>query len=629
MCGIIGGYNSYFDKKTPLILSHRGPDDIGHYVDDRLFLGHTRLSIQDPSAAGHQPLKSGDGNYVIVYNGEIYNVNELRDELVADENIIFHGRSDTEVLLNLYIKYGLDFLSRLNGIFAFAIWNKNSNELLVARDGLGIKPLYYTKEDNRFLFSSEIKALLLDPGVSRTINNKALLSHLVYLWSPSPDTMLSEVKKLEPGNSLLVRDGKIVKKWRFYNLPYIKKPVRISESDAIEKTRKLLSQAVHRQMISDVPVGAFLSGGIDSSAIVALAKCNTIEQRLQTFTIDTSALCEQKNTADSDLHYAQQVAKHLDVDLNVVQVLPEDFNNLENVIYHLDEPQADPAALNTMLISQLARNKGIKVLLSGAGGDDVFSGYRRHFALLQEKYWTWLPQPVRYLMSHVIQYLPTPNTTMRRVKKALQYADLDLERRLVSYFYWINPEIISDTLAPAIKFQLQDYDVGSPLVHTLSDLPAEVEPLNRMLYLEGKHFLADHNLNYTDKMGMAAGVEIRVPFLDTDLISFAASLPVHFKQRRSAGKWVLKKAMEGILPNEIINRPKTGFGLPMRFLIQNQLKEMIDEILSPISVRNRGLFDYEGLQRLRKLDEAGSVDASYIVFSMLCIEIWCRKFIDR
>ena len=628
MCGIVGGYGCVGNQRLTSILNHRGPDDTGHFVDGTVFLGHTRLSIQDLSSAGHQPLKASDESVIIVYNGEIYNTDELRADLAAD-GFIFRGHSDTEIILNLYLKLGVKLLDRLNGIFAFAIWDRRTSELFLARDGLGVKPLYYTNENSTFMFASELKALLVDPAVSRSINTRSVVSHLTYLWSPCPDTMLEGVNKLEPGHAMIVHEGTITRKWRFYDLPYLPALAHITEDDAIDQTRRLISQAVQRQMISDVPLGAFLSGGLDSSAIVAFARQHFPDQKLQTFSIDLQGMGAGSEGLVDDLPYARRVADHLGVELNVITVGPEIIKDLERMIYHLDEPQADPAPLNVLKISKFAREQGIKVLLSGAGGDDIFTGYRRHYALMQERYWSWLPHPFRSMLSTTAQCPPVSNHVLRRISKAFQYAGLDNDRRLISYFYWLNPELVHDVLAPGILSKMADYDVASPMLRTLAELPDGVHPLNKMLYLEAKHFLADHNLNYTDKMGMAEGVEVRVPLLDPDLVAFAASLPVDYKQRGRTGKWIFKKAMEGILPKDVIYRPKTGFAAPLRYWLRNELKELVDDVLSEDSLLKRGLLDPAGVQRLRKLDAEGKVDAAYPIFSMVCMELWCRIFIDQ
>lgn len=520
-------------------------------------------------------------------------------------------------------------LSKLNGIFAFAIWDKQKDELFIARDGLGVKPFYYTISPDGFMFASEIKALLVNKNIERSLNSRAVASHLTYLWSPSPDTMLNGVYKLEPGHAIVVRNSEVKKKWCFYDQQYNEHLHYISERDAIKQCRDLVSQSVQRQLLSDVPLGAFLSGGLDSSAIVAFAKKNKIDQEFQAFTIDLQNLGAKSEGTIDDLPYARKAADFLGVDLKVIKVGSEITCDLEKMIYYLDEPQADPAALNVLHISKLAQENGIKVMLSGAGGDDIFTGYRRHYALLQERYWSWMPSNIRSMLGRGAQSLTNSNHTTRRLSKAFQYAGYEHTRRLASYFYWLNPEFLHDVLSPNLNAELSGYDVSSPILATLERLQGDTHPLNQLLYLESKHFLADHNLNYTDKMGMAEGVEIRVPLLDPDLVAFAAGLPVHYKQRGRTGKWIFKKAMEGILPNDIIYRPKTGFGAPLRYWLRNELKELVDDVLSVDSLKKRNLFDPAGVQKLRKMDAEGKVDAAYPIFSMVCMEIWCRIFLDR
>ncbi|HBY55629.1 MAG TPA: asparagine synthetase B, partial [Coxiellaceae bacterium] len=340
----------------------------------------------------------------------------------------------------------------------------------------------------------------------------------------------------------------------------------------------------------------------------------------------------KKDTQDGfvdDLPYAKKVAKFLDVDLNVVSVGPDIINSLEKMIYHLDEPQGDPASLNVLLISQLAKEQGMKVLLSGAGGDDIFTGYRRHYAITQERYWKWLPKAMRLGLQSLSRQLSQQYVFTRRLSKAFKYAGLDGNERLASYFYWLEPEWLKKILSHEILEKLSSFNPAQPLLSTLGNLNDETSILDKMLYLEGKHFLADHNLNYTDKMGMAAGVEIRVPLLDLDLVEFAANLPDHYKQRGHEGKWIFKKAMEGVLPNDVIYRPKTGFGAPLRYWLKNELKELVGDMLSTANLKKRGLFNPMGVQELISQDRQGIVDAAYPIFAILCVEMWCQIFMDR
>ena len=632
MCGI-AGFLGVFDEdllhRMSLAMAHRGPDDDGYWVApaDGVGLSTRRLSIIDLSPTGHQPMVDASSRAVISYNGEIFNYRELRRELAAS-GFAFKGDSDTEVLLNLYLRDGVKMLDRLNGMFAFAIWDMESRTMFIARDGVGVKPLYYAESPKGFLFGSEMKSLLQDPGVPREIDPVAVQHYLAYIYCPAPRTMLRGVRKLEPGHAMIVRDGRIQKTWQYYDLPYDDTQSTMSEEDAISCVRETVSRAVERQMVGDVPVGAFLSGGLDSSAVVAFASRFTQKSKLQCFTIGFRDDAFRREGFAEDLPFAREVADALDVDLHIIEVGAEMSGQLEKMIYHLDEPQADPAALNVMFISQMARERGIKVLLSGAGGDDIFTGYRRHRAVMAERYWSWLPHAARGAIAWSAGKVPPLTPSLRRVGKALQYAHLDGDERLAGYFLWGTPHILDGLYGPWIRERLAGAPESQPFIETLAAIPAHTHPLQRMLYLEGKHFLPDHNLNYTDKMSMACGVEVRVPLLDPDLVALAASLPPKYKQRGGVSKWVLKKAMEPLLPSSVINRPKTGFGAPIRRWMSHELRPLVDDLLSKEALSRRGLFDPAGVRDLVALDRAGTVDGSYTVFSLTCIELWCRQFLD-
>ena len=304
-------------------------------------------------------------------------------------------------------------------------------------------------------------------------------------------------------------------------------------------------------------------------------------------------------------------------------------SKVEEMIYFLDEPQADPAPINALFISRLAREKGIKVLLSGAGGDDIFSGYRRHYALSQERYWSWMARPARQGLSSIALSMPTTVPALRRIRKAFEYADADQDERIASYFFWIDPALVHQLLAPELRCQLSPDAIAAPFMPESMRLPKNTSRLDRMLYLDGKYFLVDHNLNYTDKMSMATGVEVRVPLLDPDLIALAARLPDDVKQKGSIGKWVFKRAMEPFLPLDIIYRPKAGFGAPLRSWMRNQLRPLVEDVLSPSALRNRGLFDSLAVADLIEADRSGRIDAAYPIFALVCIEMWCRLFLDR
>jgi asparagine synthase (glutamine-hydrolysing) len=631
MCGILG-FSGVCD---PAVLSaglhtiaHRGPDDSGEFVDAAagIGLGHVRLSILDLSPLGHQPMVGADGAVVLVYNGEIYNFRELRAELEA-KGFNFRGHSDTEVLLNLYLAEGEAMLTRLNGIFVFAVWDGRKKSLLIARDALGVKPLYYAALDGRFAFASEIKALLQLVPETRELDVAALHRYLSFLWCPGEGTPLKSVRKLLPGEAMWVRAGQIERRWMWYQLPVFRDiAADLDEKAALQGTVAHLRQAVQRQMVADVPVGAFLSGGLDSSAVVAFAR--ELNPDIHCFTIESAG--GQEAGVIDDLPYARKVAQHLGVPLEVVRIDADRMaGDLERMVAQLDEPLADPAPLNVLYISQLARDQGIKVLLAGTGGDDLFTGYRRHWAVQAERYWDWLPHQIRSGLAQMSTGLDQHRAWSRRLGKLFSGAELEGDERLVNYFRWAKEADLLALYTPEARRALGDELAATPMLEFLNPLPDSVAPLERMLALEQRFFLADHNLTYTDRMSMAVGVEVRVPFLDLDLVEFAARIPVGLKQRGSEGKWVLKKTMEPYLPHEVIYRPKSGFGAPLRRWMRHDLRELLGDLLSIDSLKRRGLFDPDAVQRLIAANDSGKVDASYTLLSLLCIEIWCRRFLDH
>jgi asparagine synthase (glutamine-hydrolysing) len=632
MCGIAGFSGSYDQallERMSVAMAHRGPDDSGLFVDQERAVGlaHRRLSIIDVSERGHQPMWDSTRTVAIVYNGEIYNFAELRRQLIED-GYTFRSQSDTEVILNLYLRDGDKMLEGLNGIYAFALWDTRTDSLLVARDGFGVKPLYYAQTKLGVVFASELKSLLQDPTIDRAIDTRSVRDHLIYLWCPSPRTMLRSVKKLPPGHAMRVRRGEVVRQWQFYDLPYDQELVDWPAGDAVVQVRKYLTRAVERQLVSDVPLGAFLSGGLDSSSIVALAQRKLSGQRLQCFTIGFKGKEARAEGMERDLHYARRVSDHLGVDLSTVWVGSEMVDELPGMIFHLDEPQADPAPINALFISRLAREHGVKVLLSGAGGDDVFTGYRRHYAHQLERYWAWLPLSARTELRKLSERMPPTSQWSRRFSKAFRYADLDGDARIESYFHWIPPSVIDSVFSAATRADL-DGERSTLVGEALAKLPSSVLSLNRMLHLEGRFFLADHNLNYVDKVSMASGVEVRVPLIDRELVSLAARLPLRFKQRGRIGKWVLREAMKPYLPRDVLYRKKAGFGAPLRHWLRDDLRPLVDDVLSERSLRDRGIFDPAGVRRLIALNDERKLDATYPIFGMICIELWCRMFIDR
>lgn len=655
MCGIVGVQGDFpagLLKRMTDCVAHRGPDGEGAQWLDvpneaRTGLGHRRLAIIDLSAAGCQPMvlrppgADADSCLTLVFNGEIYNYRELRCELAAAGHR-FTTQTDSEVLLHLYERDGLDALNRLNGIFAFAIHDArilgrpagvDRGALFLARDQAGVKPLYYTSAPEGFLFASEIKALLCHQGISREIDALALHQMLAYLWTPAPRTMLRAVRKLEPGCAMLVHRRGVVRHWRYYRLPYDGRRDLRSRADIAKELSVRVEQAVRRQLVADVPVGAFLSGGLDSSAVVAMMRRVQPDQRIQCFCIGFGDDADSEGNPP-DLPYARRVAAHLNVDLEEIRIGADSINRLDEMVALLDEPQADPAPINALFIAERARAMGIPVLLSGAGGDDIFSGYRRHRALRLERWWAWLPKSARSaIQSMAVRAAMGGGRSQggvfgRRLAKMFAHAGEDAERRLISYFWW-SPEALRRRLySEEFADQIGTADAAEPLSASLAEIPFESDALQRMLFLETRHFLADHNLNYTDRAGMAAGVEVRVPLLDLDLIDFAATIPAAMKQTGSVGKSIFKEAMLGVLPRDVVYRPKSGFGAPLRHWLRHELRMTVEDTLDPAALRRRGFFHPERVRALVDADLKGRIDGSYTIFALMCFELWCRRFID-
>ncbi|MEP7245912.1 MAG: asparagine synthase (glutamine-hydrolyzing) [Gammaproteobacteria bacterium] len=656
MCGIVG-FQGEFEpellQRMTNAVAHRGPDGEGLAMLSvagaaPVGLGHRRLAIIDLSTAGHQPMTvlpdAGGGmrtGLTLTYNGEIYNFRELRSELETQGHR-FVTATDSEVLLHLYERDGLRMVDQLNGIFAFAIHDARADgrpegvergALFLARDRLGVKPLYYAETATGLLFASEIKALICCKELSRAIDPVALHQMLAYLWTPAPRTMLAGVRKLEPGAALVVAGGRVRRHWRYYTIPY--EGVRDTRSAAMlaEELSERVSTAVRRQLVADVPVGAFLSGGLDSSAVVAMMRRALPDSPITCFSIGFQG-DEAVEGNPADLPYARQVAQHLRVDLHEIHMQPEAIDRLEEMVSLLDEPQADPAPLNALMIAERSRAMGIPVLLSGAGGDDLLSGYRRHWALAFERNWSWLPQGVRAGVQSVAARSAggggwrQSGVLSRRLAKMFAYAGENADRRLVSYFWWSTDQVRRSLYTPQFAEQVGGADVAEPLLQSLQQIPDEHDPLQRMLYLDTRHFLADHNLNYTDRAGMAVGVEVRVPLLDLDLVRFATRIPAGVKQRGRVGKAVFKQAMERYLPRNVIYRPKSGFGAPLRRWLQNELRQRVEDTLGAEALRHRGYFDPAAVRRLIDLDRAGAIDGSYTIFALMCFEIWCRRFVD-
>jgi len=633
MCGIAG----YVGRFEPTLLGrmnraqgHRGPDGSGEWHDAQAGLAHVRLAILDLSPAGAQPMADASGRVVLSFNGEIYNYRELRVRLER-RGIAFRGDSDTEVLANLLACYGTECLPWLNGIFAFAAWYPAEQKLLLVRDAAGVKPLYWAATPTGKVFASELKSLKGIPGIDWSLDPEAISAYLTLLYAPGELTPAKGVRKLLPGTFAEWRPDGTVHTASFVPAHYSQEIQPFKEKDAVEACRHYLGQAVRRQLVSDVPLGGFLSGGLDSSAIAHYAvKSLGAPDRYPCYTIGGAELAglSAEGFAE-DFPFAQRMSANLGTPLLVADFAARAVEDIDALVWMLDEPTPDVAAFAAQAICRHASRQGVKVLLSGAGGDDLFTGYRRHHALRSERYWGWAPTAARALLRRGFASTTTAGPLGRRLAKLFRYADTAPAERLASYFLWIGQESLSPALSPLLRESMGTHRPVDLLLRSFDGLPAGVSRLNQMLHLERSHFLADHNLNYTDKMAMASGVEVRVPFLDPDLIAFSERLPDALKIRGGESKFVLRQAMRGVLPDEIITRPKSGFGLPLRQLIHGAYGQRLRELALSGRLDATGLFSGSGAIALLEADKRGEIDAAYPLLGILCLESWVRQFAGR
>lgn len=629
MCGIAGFLGIREEgliEKMLRVMRYRGPDASNHWIDQDLpvAIGHNRLSILDLSDFGKQPMWDESKRFCITYNGEIYNYRKLRNELEA-KGYRFRSGSDTEVLLNLFSEKGSSCLKELNGIWAFAIWDTKEKKLFASRDPLGVKPFYFAVQKDKFLFASEIKSILCWNDFSKNIDRAAIYETLTYLWTPGPRTLFSNIRKLCPGQTITVRLGKP---------PEIRDACEIrpsmnldgeNEDEIVELLQDNLYRSVQSQLVSDVPVGAFLSGGLDSSAVVAMAERNG--KRISCcYTIDYAGGRDWEGMAN-DLQYARKVASHLGVECIEIKLEISILHRVREMIWHLEEPQSDLAPLNVLLIAEAARKNGDYVMLSGAGGDDIFSGYRRHVALHSERWWGWLPHLLRLGLKSLSDIVPPSNPYIRRFKRMFRDADQKNNERLIRYFAWAPQRKILNLFHEDIQKEFYEYDPYSVMRDALKRFN-DPDPLNKMLFLDTRFFLADHNLNYTDKMGMAKGIEIRVPLIDINLVKLALSIPSALKLKGVTGKYIFKRAMEPFLPNDVIYRPKTGFVAPVREWMLGPLHDQVGTTLSKGSLERRGWFSYKAVQGLFDDLKQNRDDIQYLLLSVYMIEEWARMFID-
>jgi asparagine synthase (glutamine-hydrolysing) len=627
MCGITGFKNNIaLAENANIIQQHRGPDNHQIWNDETIALAHRRLSIIDLTEAANQPFKKN--NLVIVFNGEIYNYKELQQQLEKEKGVKFISSSDTEVILEMYRCYGKGCLDQFIGMFSFAIYDLNDESLFIARDHFGIKPMFYTIINNSFAFSSELKTLVGIEGFNKTINPKSLVSCLNYLWVSGNETMFNDCYKLPAAHYLTYNRSQGLQIKKYWELDD-KIQNQKSEINIAQDLSDTLRESVMRHMVADVPVSSFLSGGLDSSLIAVLAKKKN--EQLSTYTIGTLSKDKKIEQMPDDEKYANIVAGIFNLDHNVIKISANILNELPSMVRALDEPIGDPAAINTYLICKAARDKGVKVLLSGMGADEIFFGYRRQKATLMAVRYNKLPNFVKKASALLVKNLPVKLFGKgfklgRWSKRFISFATLPVDEAYMrSYSYYdtkeLNELLRSDYL-PAIEEIKQEHKM-------LFNSKYKGDLINQICHIDTHMFMQGLNLTYSDRASMAASVEVRVPFIDKIVVTKAMQIPGRLKITKGISKYILKKAAEKFLPKEIIYRPKASFGAPLRSWISTDLRTMVDELLSEEVINKRGFLNYSFVKRLIDKDRKGEEDNAYQIYQLLTLELWCREYVDQ
>jgi asparagine synthase (glutamine-hydrolysing) len=626
MCGI-AGYVGAFEPRLMARMNraqqHRGPDGSGVYEDPaaEVALGHVRLAILDLSAAAAQPMLSPDGQHVLAFNGEIYNFRELRSGL-EQRGWQFRSTGDTEVLLAGLAVHGPEFTSRLNGIFAFAYWNVARRELVLARDRVGTKPLYYASpKPGTLLFASEIKALCAHPDLRREPDLDVIHQHLQFCYATDERTALKGVQRLPPG--ALLRWSAATKSSRiepFWTPPFDDQTEQ-TFAESSQALRAAVQGAVRSQLVSDVPLGAMLSGGLDSTLLTILAA--ETQPAIECFATSYSAADNRVDQTADDAPYARRIANERGLSLTEFTLKPELSDLLPRLMYHLDEPLADPATLACYLICRDARARGVKVLLSGQGADELFAGYPRYWVLSRTAWWDRTPRSLRQGLAGLATWMPGAwpgplGAALRRTRRVLRAAPQSSAERFLEYSRSNATDLVDRIWHPDLR-------PAAAATAVTDSADWYIAAAQRDLGV----YLPNHNLLYCDKMSMATGVEARVPFLDNDIVDLACRLPAAWKVARGETKVILRDAARTVVPTYIIDRPKAGFGAPYRTWLQRDLAEFWADLTSPQGIARRGWFDGPALEQIRRDSLQGRVDTYMLQWCVLCLELWSREFLDR
>jgi len=629
LCGIVGRLSGKAEDIVPDRLSgaltcikHRGPDETNAWYGNHVSLGSCRLSIID-LANGQQPIWSEDKAVCIVFNGEIYNFLDLRPQLEAKGHQ-FRTHCDTEVILHAYEEWGMDCLKRLNGMFAFAIWDSRTESLILARDRIGEKPLYYYHDAQQFVFASEIKALFAVSEIPRALSSRGLVNYLSFGHAVAPQTIYSDIKKLLPGHYIVVRDRQLEVKqyWDVGDEPQVDTGQTLTEAEYARCIRELLEDSVRRRLIADVPVGAFLSGGVDSSVIVGLMA------RYATGPVKTFSLGFTIGGAYNELPDARRVADHFGTDHHELLVQHSDLvRTLRTLVYHYDEPFGDAAGFPLYLLSQFTRQH-VKVVLAGDGGDELFGGYRRYAADRLAAPYQHLPEAVtRHLIPSIADAMPR----LRRIKRTVSALQIvDPARRYAAWLTYFTPEMQAELFLPELLGTLAGYDpaeVYSTRYVALPDGTAN-DHLNRLMYIDLKTWLPDTYMEKVDKVTMACSLEGRLPFLDHRLVELAFQIPGRLKIRGRTMKRVFKKAVRDLVPSEVLRKPKHGFSVPIDHWFRDELKAFAFEVLFDERTRRRNMLNMTMIERLWKEHLNGRHVWDTHLWLLLNLELWQRIYLD-
>ncbi|HTK10634.1 MAG TPA: asparagine synthase (glutamine-hydrolyzing) [Ktedonobacteraceae bacterium] len=621
MCGICGIYHA--QSSAPIdprlieqmnqSLAHRGPDESDTYIHGPIGLGFSRLSIID-LAGGHQPMSNEDQTIWLAFNGEIWNYRNLRTELQRKGHL-FRTQCDTETIIHAYEDYGVDVLSHLHGMFAFALWDANQQRLLLARDRAGKKPLYYTFVDGVFLFASEIKALLYHPLVKREVDLQSLGDFLSVRYVPGPATLFRSIRKVLPGHWLL-RTPDTQREGCYWDT-HFSQATSYSEAEYLTGIRQHVQRAVEERMVADVPVGALLSGGVDSSIITG-AMSQISSQKIQTFSVGFD------HPEYSELPYARLVAKHFQTDHHELVVQSSDLARYWPLLtWHRDEPVSEPSDLGVYLISRLARQY-VKVILSGEGGDELFAGYPKYIVDQLARYYHLLPRPMReQLVQPLLERLPYH---LRKVKMAARTLSMDAPERWMSWFGIFHTPLKAWLLTPSVQSQIE-MD-SSRIFQSWLQRGQPRDDLSAMLYLDTKIWLPDNLLMKGDKMTMAASLEARIPLLDEHLIDYAAGIPSQLKTRSFQAKYLLKRAFADMLPESILTRKKMGFNVPTGIWFRESQRGLITQLLLSERLQDRGYFDRSCIAHMLREHMEGRTNYQAQLFTLASLELWFRVFID-